>query len=160
MFSALDSSIQYQSVRDCYTLGKFFPCASRPRPLLVKFVRAADVSKIFARKKSLSSPLFVKPDFSQAKRVQHSTLMQERWCLIQSVLVGKTSESKGMLSTFTTSCMVMSQILGSDSHQGPSNSPSDASPFVQNHEQCAVHVHTSLDKSITSVIDKSCSPDN
>ena len=42
VFSALDSSIQSQSVRDCYRLGKFFPGASRPRPLLVKFVRAAE----------------------------------------------------------------------------------------------------------------------
>ena len=38
VFSALDSSIQSQSVRDFFRLGKFSPDASRPRPILVKFV--------------------------------------------------------------------------------------------------------------------------
>ena len=131
----IDSSIRSQSVRDCYRLGKFFPGASRPRPLLVKIVRAADVSKIFARKKSLSSPLFVKPDLSQAERVQHSTLMQERWRLIQSGVSRKNIRVKGnalyvdnKLHGHVSNSKFTYAPTGSDSHQGPSNSPSDASP--------------------------------
>lgn len=169
VFSALDSSIQSQSVRDCYRLGKFSSGASRPRPLLVKFVRAADVSKIFARKKSLSNPFFVKPDLSQAERVRHSTLMQERWHLIQSGVSRKNIRVKGNALYVNNKLhghasnykfTYASASTGSVSHQGPSNSPSDASPIVQNDQQSAVLVHTSPDKSITSVVDKSCSPDN
>ena len=167
VFSALDSSIQSQSVRDCYRLGKFFPGASRPRPLLVKFVRAADASKIFARKKSLSSPFFVKLDLSPAERVQHSALMQERWCLIQSGVSRKNIRVKGnalyvdnKLHGHVSNSKFTHASTDSDSHQGPSNSPSDASPIVQNDQQSAVHVHTCPGESITSVVDRSCSPDN
>ena len=41
IFSELDSSIQPQSIRDCYRLGKYFRDASRPRPILVKFVSSS-----------------------------------------------------------------------------------------------------------------------
>ena len=61
VFSALDSSIQPQSIRDCYRLGTFSPGASHPRPILVKFVRTADITKIFAKMKSLSIPFSIKP---------------------------------------------------------------------------------------------------
>ena len=56
VFSALDSSIQSHSVRDCFRLGKFSPDTTRPRPILVKFVRVVDVSKIFSPKKSTVHP--------------------------------------------------------------------------------------------------------
>ena len=34
VLSSIDSSIQPQSIRDCFRLGKFSPRASRPRPIL------------------------------------------------------------------------------------------------------------------------------
>ena len=163
VFSALDSSIQSQSVRDCYRLGKFNRGASRPRPILVKFVRAADASKIFTRKKSLSSPFFVKPDLTPAERVLHSTLMQERWRLIQSGVSRKSIRIKGnalyvdnKLQGHVSNSKFTYVSTDSGSHQGNSVSPSDASLIVQNDQQCTVHVHTSADESIAPVIDKSC----
>ena len=95
VFSALDSSIQSQSVRDCFRLGKFSPDASRPRPILVKFVRVADVSKIFTKRRHLSSPYFIKPDLSRSERFKQSILMQERWNLIQSGVSRKSIHIKG-----------------------------------------------------------------
>ena len=95
IFSALDSSIQPQSIRDCFRLGKFSPDASRPRPILVKFVRIADVTSIFTKKSSLASPFSVKPDMSRAQRLQESILMQERWRLIQSGLSRKSIRVRG-----------------------------------------------------------------
>ena len=167
VFSALDSSIQSQSVRDCYRLGKFSPGASRPRPVLVKFVRAADVSKIFAKRKSLSSPFFLKPDLSQAERVQHSTLMQERWRLIQSGVSRKDIRVKGdalyinnQMHGRASNSKFEHAFSGTGSHQGQSNSSRDASPIVLNDQHSAVHVHASPDNSSTSVVDNSCPLDN
>ena len=34
VLSSVDTSIQRQSVKDCFRLGKFSPSASRPRPIL------------------------------------------------------------------------------------------------------------------------------
>ena len=44
--SGINSSVQYQAIEDCSCLGKFNPQRSQPRPILVKFVRIADVSSI------------------------------------------------------------------------------------------------------------------
>ena len=169
IFSGLDSSIQHQSIKDCYRLGKFSRGAARPRPILVKFVRVVDVAKIIFKKRSLSPPLSVKPDMSHAQRLQESLLLRERWQLIQSgvsrksirlrgdclyvshKLHGRVSESK-----FVHASTVPSAPCDPDKP----NSPSDASPIVQYDQQSSVHVLTSPVESITSVVDKSCSSDN
>ena len=95
IFSALDSSIQPQSIKDCFRLGKFSRDAPRPRPILVKFVRITDVNRIFAKKNGLSSSFSVKPDMSRAQRLLESVLMQERWCLIQSGVSRKSIRLRG-----------------------------------------------------------------
>lgn len=95
IFSALDSSIQPQSIRDCYRLGKFSPGGSRPRPILIKFVRMADVTRLFTKKRNLSNPFSIKPDMSRAQRQQESILMQERWRLIQSGVSRKNIRVRG-----------------------------------------------------------------
>ena len=95
IFSALDSSIQPQSIKDCFRLGKLSRHAPRPRPILVKFVRITDVNRIFAKKNGLSSPFSVKPDMSRAQRLLESVLMQERWHLIQSGVSRKRIRLRG-----------------------------------------------------------------
>ena len=55
----------------------------RPRPVLVKFLRSADVSSILSKRGSLTRPYSIKPDMSQLERSRESALMQERWSLIQ-----------------------------------------------------------------------------
>ena len=84
VFSEVDNTIQGQSIKDCFRLGKFSAEARRPRPILVKFIRSADASSILSKRGSLRQPLFVKPDLSRAERVIDSLLMKERWNLIQS----------------------------------------------------------------------------
>ena len=84
VLSEVDNTIQGQSIKDCFRLGKFSAEARRPRPILVKFIRSADASSILSKRGSLRQPLFVKPDLSRAERVIDSLLMKERWNLIQS----------------------------------------------------------------------------
>ena len=77
VLSSLDSSIQSQSIKDCFRLGKFSSGASRPRPILMKFVRVADVASILAKRKNLSHPYSIKPDMSPDQRLHESVLMRE-----------------------------------------------------------------------------------
>ena len=82
--SSIDNSIQKHSIKDCFRLGKFNRTSDRARPILVKFVRTADVSRIMSKKASLKLPFFVKPDLSPEERLREATLLKDRWNLIQS----------------------------------------------------------------------------
>ena len=83
IFSHIDSSIQAQSIKDCLRLGKYIPSQSRSRPILVKFIRFTDVTKVLSSRAKISRPFFVKSDMSLEERVEES-LIKERWGLIQS----------------------------------------------------------------------------
>ena len=85
VLSGLDNSIQSPSIRDTFRLGKFstYHC-DRPRPLLVKFVRAADVSSVLSKRSLLKHPIVIKPDLTPEERQRDSILLKERWTLIQS----------------------------------------------------------------------------
>ena len=50
VFSALDSTIQSHSIKECYHIGRFNPKHGiiKPRPLLVRFVGMADVNFILS----------------------------------------------------------------------------------------------------------------
>ena len=84
VLSTLESSCQSQSICDCYRLGKYSPHGTRPRPLLVKFVRAIDASNILSKKGKLTRPYLIKPDMTQEQRKIESVLLKERWNLMQS----------------------------------------------------------------------------
>jgi len=84
VLSKVDNSVESQSIRDVYRLGRYNSNPTHPRPVLVKFIRAADVSSILSKKGSLSHPLVVKPDLSPEERRRDSVLLKERWSLIQS----------------------------------------------------------------------------
>ena len=71
-------------ILDCFRLGKFKSQQTRPRPILVKLQRSIDVSAILANRWSLSSPFLIKPDMSPDERTIESTLLGERWSLIQA----------------------------------------------------------------------------
>ena len=79
----------------CYRLGKFSHDTACPRPIMVKFVRIADVAKIFSRRRSLSPPFSIKPDMSRTQRLQESILMQERWHLVQYNVDHKSIKLRG-----------------------------------------------------------------
>lgn len=84
VLSKVDATIDQQSIKDCYRLGKFSPNQNLPRPVLVKFIRISDVSNILSRKGDLSRPFSIKPDLSPEERHRDSLLLKERWRLIQS----------------------------------------------------------------------------
>ena len=56
VLTGVDNTIQSQSIKDIYRLGKFSQYHKYPRPLLVKFIRAADASTILSKKSSCESP--------------------------------------------------------------------------------------------------------
>ena len=84
VFSAVDPKFESQSIKDCSRLGKFDPKHSRPRPILVQFVRMADVTKVLVNRGKLNHPYYIKPDMTQEQRQVESVLMRIRWQLIQS----------------------------------------------------------------------------
>jgi len=84
IFGNLDVHIEPSQILDCFRLGKFKPQQSRPRPILVKLLRAIDAATILANRSSLASPILIKPDLSPAERAVESILLKERWSLIQN----------------------------------------------------------------------------
>ena len=83
--SKVDNSIESRSLRDAYRLGRFSTDKKQPRPLLVKFIRAADASSVLSNRDSLrNTTIFIKPDMSPIERKSESILLKERWSLIQS----------------------------------------------------------------------------
>ena len=84
VLSEVDSTIQKQSIKDCFRLGKFNASSHRSRPILVKFIRSADASSILSKRASLIHPFHVKPDLTREERHIDALLLKERWNLIQS----------------------------------------------------------------------------
>ena len=48
VLTTIESSFHTQPIKDCYRLGKFNPESKNPRPILIQFVRAADVTNLLA----------------------------------------------------------------------------------------------------------------
>ena len=84
VLSSIHKEIEPKSVKDCYRLGEFSPSNSRPRPILVKFIRVSDATGILSKRSGLTRPHVVKPDMPPEQRERDSVLMRERWRLIQS----------------------------------------------------------------------------
>jgi len=57
----IDSTLQSNEIKDCFRLGKFNSSNTRPRPLMVKFLKATDISSILSNIKLLKPPIFIKP---------------------------------------------------------------------------------------------------
>ena len=83
VLSEVDSTIQKQSIKDCFRLGKFNASSHRSRPILVKFIRSADASSISSKRASLIHPFHVKPDLTHEERHIDAHLLKERLNLIQ-----------------------------------------------------------------------------
>ena len=81
VLSSIDSSLTNASIQDFHRLGKFKP-NSRPRPLLVKFLRTFEASLVLSKKESLSFPLSIKRDMSLEERTVENLLLKERRNLI------------------------------------------------------------------------------
>lgn len=89
ILSSIDDSINSSSIKDQLRLGKYSGQSERPRAVLVRMVRAADVTCILSRKGSLHSSHSIKPDLSWEDRQKQRTLLSERWKLIDSGVLRK-----------------------------------------------------------------------
>ena len=81
--SDIDDDIKSSAFRDIYRLGKFRDNRTKPRPLLVKFLRSIDASNLLRNKTKLKPGIFLKSDLSTEERAKESLLLKERWSLIQ-----------------------------------------------------------------------------
>ena len=108
VFSSMDVHIEPNQVVDCFRLGKFKSNQSRPRPILVKLQCTIDATTILAKRSSLSSPIFIKPDLSPAEQEIESILLKERWSLIQGGFDHKSIK----ISSVNNSIYVNNQVFG------------------------------------------------
>ena len=81
--SSLNDSINANSIKDIFRLGKFKKDQNRPRPLLIKFLCATDAFSVLANSNQLKSPVSIKPDNSPEDREIDKILLGVRWSLIQ-----------------------------------------------------------------------------
>ena len=84
IFASFDPSIKNFSIKDSHRLGRYRSDQTRPRPILVKFLRAIDAQTVLANRDKVSQPIIIKPDMSKKDRDIQSILLHERWNLIQS----------------------------------------------------------------------------
>ena len=82
ILSGIDSTLTSASIKDFYSLGKYKQTATRPRPILVKFLRAFEASLVLSKKGSLTSTISIKPDMTQVEREVEQALLKERRNLI------------------------------------------------------------------------------
>ena len=81
--SSIDNAIDDHSIRDCIRLGKYKQDARSPRPILAKFVRSTDVSRLLSKRSKLRHPIIIKPDMTPSQRYQEAVLLKQRWLLTQ-----------------------------------------------------------------------------
>ena len=78
VISNLGPQFNRSSVKDHLRLGKFDPESSRPRHILVKFLRASEAAYILSMHAGVRTPLNIKPDLSRQDRRRDAALMKER----------------------------------------------------------------------------------
>ena len=106
IFSGLGVTPDPGTIVDCYRLGKFKVQSPRPRPILVKFRSVIHVNQVLANKRSLSTPVFIKPDLSPEERTREAVLLKERWELLQK------GYSRSIIRIRNNSIFVNNQLYG------------------------------------------------
>ena len=84
ILSSLFDSISSDSIKDVYRLGKYNTDDNRPRQLLVKMIRASDVTAVLTRTSSLDRSIYIRRDLPREVRVGQAVLRKERRRLIDS----------------------------------------------------------------------------
>jgi len=139
MFSELKlNNITHGSLKDFYRLGKYDPNKERPRPILVKFLRAFDASLVLSSKKALSPGVTIKPDMSADERKTESILLKERRNLITNkVTEGKFIKvtGKGLYVNRNLYAVVQNSQLCIVSNSLVSANTANANQPTQNHTQ-------------------------
>ena len=163
ILSALDNDIVHQSVKDCYWLGKFYSGASRPRPILINFVKIADVTSVLSKRRDLSIPYSIKPDMACDERLKD---LKGRWSLIQSGVSRKFIRIRGdslYVRSKLHGCVSNSKCEHATSDTGAScpdqlDTPKSDTTIVQHDNLSDYHVHITsvLDDSTTSHVNDIC----
>ena len=78
VFHSINVPIEAHAVKDFHRLGKYKPTQSRPRPILVKFLRTIDVTTILSNRASLNASISIKQDLSPEEKHLESILLKER----------------------------------------------------------------------------------
>ena len=91
----VDENVNPLFIRDLRHLGKHQEQSSRPRPILVSFNRAIDVSTLLSKTSSLQNGIQIKRDMTKDKRLVESILLKERWALIQKKTECKSIKISG-----------------------------------------------------------------
>ena len=81
ILSKLDSSIDFQSIKDLRRLGKYDRDRPRPRPVLVQFLRSADASSILSKAGSVERPYSIQHYMTAAELSRNAVLLKERWAI-------------------------------------------------------------------------------
>ena len=69
VLSGVDQSSNSSSIKDIYRLGRYSAENRKPRPLLVKFIRATDANKALSKRgSSQGTTVVIKPDMSPQER--------------------------------------------------------------------------------------------
>ena len=76
-FAKAELSIETNSIRDCFRLGKFKHDAQRPRPILIKFLRSAEATMVLSKIAAFQAPVVIKPDLIPEERKIESFLLKE-----------------------------------------------------------------------------------
>lgn len=95
IITKVDENINPLSIRDLHRLGKYQEQSKRPRPILVRFNRAIDVSILLSKASSLPNSIRIKPDLTPDERKTESILLKERWALIQKETERKAIKIRG-----------------------------------------------------------------
>ena len=94
--SSIDSSFTAASFKDFHRLGKFRQNASKPRPILVKFLRMFDATLVLSNRASIkSSQISIKPDLTKDEREINNILLKERRALINDGIEQKNIMMRG-----------------------------------------------------------------
>ena len=118
--TSLDSIIGDYSIKDCHRLGKYSTHTSHAWPILVKFNRASDVSRILYKRSCLSPPIIIKPDLTPEQRAQKVLLLKQRWQLMLSGISRKVIRIQGN-KLYVNNC-IHGQIINSEYCASPSSS--------------------------------------
>ena len=68
-------------------MGRYRTDQTRPRPILVKFLRAIDAQTVLVNRDEVSQPIIIKPDMSKEDRDIQSILLREIWNLYKQVQI-------------------------------------------------------------------------
>ena len=168
VLSSVESTIQSQSIKDCFRLGKYVPNPTHPRPILITMIRASDASKILPKKHLLAKPHFIKQDMPREQRMIEAVLLNERWKLIKAgksrnririsrgqIFVDKKLYGEVVNAEFhlSTPVQVPASSPGHSSFPQPENSPITVVQNTIESNKSTLHTYTTNLQDTSSCID-------